>query len=247
MTCFQNAFIGHEHPQTSFAVQILTKDVTDFEPGLQDGKIDYEKDTFEMEGWSEFGEGNLVMTALKGVRRQSVNKKVCAFCHGDRYKNIHLLFSNFLTSVKNKRENSLGHFHFLLKHLTTLKRFQSLGRRFFGPTIHVLGIFFCTVYKSFIFLFSYSPEVFVSPVGEWYNVLSALKRSKKMICAGCKEKGATVGCFDPKCSKRLEFYFINTKVKYVNITIVTTFLVPGSLFPISKRVSSTGAQNMKAR
>ncbi|RUP51248.1 hypothetical protein BC936DRAFT_149251, partial [Jimgerdemannia flammicorona] len=47
----------------------------------------------------------------------------------------------------------------------------------------------------------YSPEVFVTKEDEWYNVTAALRRGRGMKCAYCKEKGATVGCFDPKCSR----------------------------------------------
>ncbi|KAL9554525.1 hypothetical protein MBANPS3_002775 [Mucor bainieri] len=48
----------------------------------------------------------------------------------------------------------------------------------------------------------YSPEVRFSAVdGKWYNVTRALKRGRSMRCFACKEKGATIGCFDSRCSK----------------------------------------------
>ncbi|KAI8875798.1 hypothetical protein K501DRAFT_327341 [Backusella circina FSU 941] len=47
----------------------------------------------------------------------------------------------------------------------------------------------------------YSPEVFCTPEGKWYNVTLALRRGRGMRCYGCKEKGATIGCFESKCSK----------------------------------------------
>ncbi|KAL1919119.1 uncharacterized protein VTP21DRAFT_2501 [Calcarisporiella thermophila] len=47
----------------------------------------------------------------------------------------------------------------------------------------------------------YSPEVLVSKEGEWYNVSVALRRGRAMKCAACRDKGATIGCFEPKCNK----------------------------------------------
>ncbi|CAG8483872.1 43912_t:CDS:10 [Gigaspora margarita] len=47
----------------------------------------------------------------------------------------------------------------------------------------------------------YSPEVFVSKSNEWYNVTLAWKRGRSMKCGKCKERGATIGCFEPKCTK----------------------------------------------
>ncbi|CAG8480067.1 2332_t:CDS:10, partial [Dentiscutata erythropus] len=47
----------------------------------------------------------------------------------------------------------------------------------------------------------YSPEVFLSKSNEWYNVTLAWKRGRSMKCGKCKERGATIGCFEPKCTK----------------------------------------------
>ncbi|CAG8718088.1 6471_t:CDS:10, partial [Cetraspora pellucida] len=47
----------------------------------------------------------------------------------------------------------------------------------------------------------YSPEVFVSKSNDWYNVTLAWKRGRSMKCGKCKERGATIGCFEPKCTK----------------------------------------------
>ncbi|CAG8513378.1 15734_t:CDS:10 [Funneliformis caledonium] len=47
----------------------------------------------------------------------------------------------------------------------------------------------------------YSPEVFVTKSNEWYNVTLAWKRGRSMKCGKCKERGATIGCFEPKCAK----------------------------------------------
>ncbi|KAJ1966446.1 hypothetical protein GGI12_000090 [Dipsacomyces acuminosporus] len=47
----------------------------------------------------------------------------------------------------------------------------------------------------------YSPEVLVSEGGQWYNVAAALKRARTIKCAGCKQRGATIGCFYDRCQK----------------------------------------------
>ncbi|GAN06533.1 DNA methylase N-4 [Mucor ambiguus] len=59
----------------------------------------------------------------------------------------------------------------------------------------------------------YSPEVRFSVVdGKWYNVTRALKRGRSMRCFACKEKGATIGCFDSKCSKSFHLSCTNKPV-----------------------------------
>ncbi|KAJ2636746.1 hypothetical protein GGF40_002818 [Coemansia sp. RSA 1286] len=46
-----------------------------------------------------------------------------------------------------------------------------------------------------------SPEVVVSACGQWYNVAAALRRGRTIACAGCRRRGATVGCFHDRCQK----------------------------------------------
>ncbi|KAJ2889051.1 hypothetical protein FB639_000194 [Coemansia asiatica] len=46
-----------------------------------------------------------------------------------------------------------------------------------------------------------SPEVLVSASGQWYNVAAALRRGRTIVCAGCRRRGATVGCFHDRCQK----------------------------------------------
>ncbi|KAF9583661.1 hypothetical protein BGW38_008918 [Lunasporangiospora selenospora] len=47
----------------------------------------------------------------------------------------------------------------------------------------------------------YSPEVIQAKDGSWYNVTTAMKRGRSVKCTSCKEKGATIGCFEPKCHR----------------------------------------------
>jgi len=47
----------------------------------------------------------------------------------------------------------------------------------------------------------YSPEVFLTKDNDWYNVAMAWRRGRNMKCGKCKERGATIGCFEPKCLK----------------------------------------------
>lgn len=46
----------------------------------------------------------------------------------------------------------------------------------------------------------FSPEV-TQQGGVWYNVAAAARRGKKLACAGCKQKGATIGCNVRSCKK----------------------------------------------
>ncbi|KAF9317926.1 hypothetical protein BG003_000155 [Podila horticola] len=45
----------------------------------------------------------------------------------------------------------------------------------------------------------HSPEVIQGKDGTWYNVSMAMRRGRTVKCTLCKEKGATIGCFEPKC------------------------------------------------
>lgn len=60
----------------------------------------------------------------------------------------------------------------------------------------------------------YSPEVFCTPEGKWYNVTLALRRGRGMRCYACKEKGATIGCFDSRCTKSFHLPCSQKPVSY---------------------------------
>ncbi|KAI9470552.1 MAG: hypothetical protein EXX96DRAFT_491184 [Benjaminiella poitrasii] len=60
----------------------------------------------------------------------------------------------------------------------------------------------------------YSPEVFCTPEGKWYNVTLALRRGRGMRCHVCKEKGATIGCFESKCSRSFHLPCTQKPVNY---------------------------------
>ncbi|KAI7898479.1 uncharacterized protein BX663DRAFT_555836 [Cokeromyces recurvatus] len=60
----------------------------------------------------------------------------------------------------------------------------------------------------------YSPEVFCTPEGKWYNVTLALRRGRGMRCHNCKEKGATIGCFESKCSRSFHLPCTQKPVSY---------------------------------
>lgn len=46
----------------------------------------------------------------------------------------------------------------------------------------------------------FSPEV-TQHGGIWYNVTAAARRGKKLVCSGCKQRGATIGCNVRACKK----------------------------------------------
>ncbi|ORY92997.1 hypothetical protein BCR43DRAFT_496172 [Syncephalastrum racemosum] len=60
----------------------------------------------------------------------------------------------------------------------------------------------------------YSPEVFCTPEGKWYNVTLALRRGRGNRCYVCKEKGATIGCFDARCTKSFHLPCAQKPVSY---------------------------------
>ncbi|KAI9255496.1 hypothetical protein BY458DRAFT_520176 [Sporodiniella umbellata] len=66
----------------------------------------------------------------------------------------------------------------------------------------------------------YSPEVFCTPEGKWYNVTLALRRGRGMRCHGCKEKGATIGCFESKCSKSFHLPCSKKPVSYFKSGVI---------------------------
>jgi len=47
----------------------------------------------------------------------------------------------------------------------------------------------------------YSPGVYKTVEGHWFEVSAALVRARKTKCAECKHRGATIKCFDPGCHK----------------------------------------------
>ncbi|ORX59840.1 hypothetical protein BCR36DRAFT_408217 [Piromyces finnis] len=47
----------------------------------------------------------------------------------------------------------------------------------------------------------YSPGVYKTVEGHWFNLSDALVRARKTKCAECKHRGATIKCFDPGCHK----------------------------------------------
>ena len=49
----------------------------------------------------------------------------------------------------------------------------------------------------------FSPEVFFTdkPEVRWFNVAQAVRRGRNIRCGGCRQRGATIGCFEPKCTK----------------------------------------------
>jgi len=46
----------------------------------------------------------------------------------------------------------------------------------------------------------YSPEV-AQEGDRWFNLVSAVRRGRKLKCATCRTKGATIGCFLPSCHR----------------------------------------------
>ncbi|KAJ2959449.1 hypothetical protein NQZ79_g5096 [Umbelopsis isabellina] len=71
----------------------------------------------------------------------------------------------------------------------------------------------------------YSPEVVVTKENKWYNVTVALRRGRGVKCGACKEKGATIGCFDGDCNKSFHVPCARKPVNYFKKGVI--FWCPG--------------------
>ncbi|KAG2182854.1 hypothetical protein INT44_005835 [Umbelopsis vinacea] len=71
----------------------------------------------------------------------------------------------------------------------------------------------------------YSPEVVVTKENKWYNVTIALRRGRGVKCAACKEKGATIGCFDGDCNKSFHIPCTRKPINYFKKGVI--FWCPG--------------------
>ncbi|KAJ2807195.1 hypothetical protein H4S07_003639, partial [Coemansia furcata] len=78
-----------------------------------------------------------------------------------------------------------------------------------------------------------APEVLVTDSGVWYNVEAALRRARTIKCAGCRKRGAAIGCFHERCQRSY----------HVACTGMTAAeLACGMIFWCPKHSSSTAAE-----
>ncbi|KAG9287994.1 hypothetical protein G9A89_017589 [Geosiphon pyriformis] len=66
----------------------------------------------------------------------------------------------------------------------------------------------------------YSPEVVQTKNNEWYNVTIAWRRGRSMKCGKCKERGATIGCFEPKCNRSFHLACTGKPLSHFEIGVI---------------------------
>ncbi|KAK9722491.1 hypothetical protein K7432_002643 [Basidiobolus ranarum] len=181
--CFSRKFPRkHQHPRSSFAVEYIMEDANiELAPIIGELVTKYEKDLFD-ESYTEI-DGKPYMQAV--------------ICEEDR-SHISLLKwkkRKICAFCNDEDPNILGGFigpqPFVYIKVTTE---GSKKRKSFWTHDACAR---------------YSPEVVQTKEGDWYNVSMALNRGRKMRCAVCKEKGATIGCFEAKCPK--SYHILCTK------------------------------------
>ncbi|CAJ0912308.1 6736_t:CDS:10 [Entrophospora sp. SA101] len=171
--CYGHQFPNyHEHPRCSFAVQSIIDD-------------------------------DAIKMSSKGEVISTFDKDTCDTTYTE--ENLEILNSNIPI------ENDMGYLYLKAWSSRKICCFcndddpNQLGN-FIGPYPFIANIYtrhgerqkrFWSHYACA----KYSPEVYVTKNNEWYNITIAWKRGRSMKCAKCKERGATIGCFDPKCAK----------------------------------------------
>jgi hypothetical protein len=195
--CFTNNFPWyHEHPRSTFAKEFI----------FPESKID-----------NHFVSGELVKRFVKDVfdekivysQPTTIVEAVEAVEEGDGYLMLETWRKRRLCAMCNDDEENdlVGKFNgphpFVLLHDNADEKKLSLERFWIHEN--------CA--KA-------SPEVYRSKAGNWYNVSVAVKRGRRLKCAGCKEKGATVGCFATNCRRSYHLACTKRDIGLFNMGIV---------------------------
>ncbi|KAF9351889.1 hypothetical protein BGX26_010172, partial [Mortierella sp. AD094] len=178
--CFSNAFPEqHEHPRSSFATKVIVgpRGVRPVKGGII---TRFEKDLLD----TEFIETKKPdAEALRAAQFQAMMglEGDQGFMYLDQWKDRKVCA--FCNDDGTSKDHFIGPNPFLL---ASTNRYGSTKKR------HFWAHDACA---------RHSPEVIQGQDGTWYNVSMAMRRGRTVKCASCKEKGATIGCFDPKCGR----------------------------------------------
>ncbi|KAI8061150.1 hypothetical protein BC940DRAFT_336987 [Gongronella butleri] len=203
LKCFDQSFpIWHEHPRSSFAVQ----SVIDTEIGPRPIK------------------GELVTVWEEDVMEAAAN--TAADDEQQQQQQAHPLeASQIFTGDTAIQDEDKGFQYIKQWHRRKVCAFcnddddmsEDLGK-FIGPfvitAINRNGLLIKRTFWAHDACARHSPEVFCTPDGKWYNVTLALRRGRKVRCFACKEKGATIGCFETKCNKSFHLSCAQKPVNY---------------------------------
>ncbi|KAI8379148.1 uncharacterized protein BYT42DRAFT_593398 [Radiomyces spectabilis] len=200
LQCFdQNFPFWHEHPRSSFAVQAVID--TDIGPMPIKGELVtvWEEDVLEATSVAEaHGDDEPPASA---VTASQIFTGAAPIDIDQGYKYLKRWQKRTVCAFCNDDDDTseeLGHFIGPFVIATFNKNGAEKKRSFWAHDA-------CA---------RYSPEVFCTPDGKWYNVTLALRRGRGMRCYVCKEKGATIGCFESKCNKSFHLFCAQKPVSY---------------------------------
>ncbi|KNC99570.1 uncharacterized protein SPPG_04959 [Spizellomyces punctatus DAOM BR117] len=183
LACFQQDFpLDHPHPIQSFAVEPLLDTDDPTRRKFKDGELvstfvldEFDTSYIAMGTNQSQIDAETVVTAIPMVPR-------CAFCHSERTDIVGPFigphpFRN--TRISGRR----------MPLPSSEKKNSGKNRR-------------VPIFWAHDACARFSPEVyFMKDSGKWHNVLKALARGRGVKCAACKERGATIGCFDVRCTR----------------------------------------------
>ncbi|KAG0013046.1 hypothetical protein BGZ80_011319 [Entomortierella chlamydospora] len=177
--CFSNAFPEqHDHPRSSFATKVIVgpRGVRPVKGGII---TRFEKDLLD----TEYKETKPDAETLRAAQFQAMMglEGDQGFVYLDQWKDRKVCA--FCNDDGTTKDHFIGPNPFLL---ASTNRYGGTKKR------HFWAHDACA---------RHSPEVIQGKDGTWYNVSMAMRRGRTVKCASCKEKGATIGCFDPKCGR----------------------------------------------
>ncbi|ORX49517.1 hypothetical protein DM01DRAFT_1409486 [Hesseltinella vesiculosa] len=216
LQCFdQNFPFWHEHPRSSFAVQPVIN--TDIGPRPIKGELVtvWEEDVVEQDSLQTQNPSESVPAASDS---EPVEDE-------DRKSSKNQLEASQIFTGGDAVDRGQGYRFLKQWHRRKVCAFcnddddtsEDLGK-FIGPFVITVvnknGVMIKRTFWTHDACARYSPEVFCTPDGKWYNVTLALRRGRKVRCTGCKEKGATIGCFESKCHKSFHLPCAQKPVNY---------------------------------
>ncbi|KAF9137643.1 hypothetical protein BG015_002663, partial [Linnemannia schmuckeri] len=178
--CFSNAYPEHhDHPRSSFATKVIVgpRGVRPVKGGII---TRFEKDLMDMEYKEKERPENALVPDLHFQAMMGLESDQ-GFLYLDQWKDRKICA--FCNDDGTTKDHFIGPHPFLLA--STNRYGDTKKRNFWAHDA-------CA---------RHSPEVIQAKDGSWYNVSMAMRRGRTVKCTGCREKGATIGCFDPKCGR----------------------------------------------
>ncbi|KAF9204068.1 hypothetical protein BGZ49_005735, partial [Haplosporangium sp. Z 27] len=179
--CFSNAFPEqHDHPRSSFATKVIVgpRGVRPVKGGII---TRFEKDLLDLEYKESAKPDAEALQAAQFQAMMGLENDQGFMYYLDQWKDRKVCA--FCNDDGTSKDHFIGPYPFLL---ASTNRYGGTKKR------HFWAHDACA---------RHSPEVIQGKDGTWYNVSMAMRRGRTVKCTSCKEKGATIGCFDPKCGR----------------------------------------------